>query len=129
MQDPRHLLREARELKLSERGEGSTPASTPRRAAQARPSVDLEAPLLEGSQVDGSSPKMSDGAGTAAGGQEQVMDERGGTSGHPGLHHRQLGRRDSRDLWRLARRQVGEPRPAGMLAWAAWAGTAQHWEG
>lgn len=109
MQDPRHLLKEARELKLSERGEGSTPASTPRRAAQpAAPSLDLEAPLLDGSQVDGSSPKLSDGRGVASGGEEQAMEERGVAHAHPGLHHRQLGRRDSRDLWRQARRQVGE---------------------
>ncbi|KAL4448638.1 hypothetical protein ABPG75_005857 [Micractinium tetrahymenae] len=106
MHDPRHLLKEARELKLSERGEGSTPA-TPRRAAQPRPSVDLEAPLLEGSQVDGSSPKLSDGQGAAAAEvEEQVMEGWGAAHAHPGLHHRQLGRRDSRDLWRLARRQM-----------------------
>lgn len=108
MQDPRHLLREARELKLSERGEGSSPASPPRRAAQPPPSVDLEAPLLEGSQLDGSSPKLSDGRGAASGGEEQVLEDRGAAHAHPGLHHRQLGRRDSRDLWRLARRQMGE---------------------
>ncbi|KAL4424647.1 hypothetical protein ABPG77_002265 [Micractinium sp. CCAP 211/92] len=107
MQDPRHLLREARELKLSERGEGSSPASPPRRAAQPPPSVDLEAPLLEGSQLDGSSPKLSDGRGAASGGEEQVLEDRGAAHAHPGLHHRQLGRRDSRDLWRLARRQMG----------------------
>ncbi|PSC67539.1 manganese resistance 1 [Micractinium conductrix] len=109
--DPRRLLKDARGLKLNERGgDGGTPQGTPR--AQRR-SSDMEAPLLPpsgGSRADGPAygdaaawPQSSEGQGGAAPEAHAGQQQHGDPHGH---------------LWRLARRNVGlsyrEDAPEGV---------------